>query len=77
MLHAHPAIVIELGVNGLGVVRSLALHGIKVTGIYTIEAPGCFSRYCTAVRFPKLNLLFCTHQIIEKLLSLPCLQSLD
>jgi D-aspartate ligase len=46
------AIVLELGVNGLGVVRSLANKGIEIFGIYTEEGPGCFSRYCKAVRVP-------------------------
>lgn len=54
-LTKHKAIVIELGVNGLGVVRSLAHLGVEVIGVYTLEAPGCYSRLCRPLRFPSIK----------------------
>lgn len=54
MNFVNPAVVIELGVNGLGVVRSLGKQGIEVIGVYTEEGAGCFSKYCRPVAFPKI-----------------------
>lgn len=54
MNYANPAIVFELGVNGLGAVRSLGKLGIKVIGIYTEEGAGCHSKYCQPLAFPKI-----------------------
>lgn len=51
----HTAIVMELGVNGLGVVRSLGIHGVDVIGIYTADGPGVYSKYCRAVKFPPID----------------------
>ena len=48
------AIVIELGVNGLGAVRSLGKLGIEVIGVYTEEGAGCYSKYCRPLEFPKI-----------------------
>lgn len=48
------AIVLELGVNGLGVVRSLGKEGVPVTGIYTKSGPGIFSKYCKPLLFPEI-----------------------
>ena len=48
-----PAVVLGLDVNGLGHIRSLALKGIKVIGIYTnCEELGRFSRLCKPIKFP-------------------------
>lgn len=52
--YTNSAIVIELGVNGLGVVRSLGTLGIDVIGIYTEEGAGCFSKYCRPIEFPRI-----------------------
>lgn len=49
------AIVLGLGVNGLGVCRSLGRAGVSVIGIYTRPGPGVFSRYCKALQFPSLD----------------------
>ena len=54
-LTRHKAIVVELGVNGLGVVRGLAHQGVEVIGVYTMEAPGCHSRLCRPIRFPSIR----------------------
>jgi predicted ATP-grasp superfamily ATP-dependent carboligase len=50
----NPAIVLDLGVNGLGVVRSLGRKGVRVLGVVFAEqgVAGC-SRYCEAVDLPK------------------------
>lgn len=51
-----PAIVLGLGTNGLGVVRSLGRRNIPVVGVYARpEEAGRFSRYCRAERFPSLE----------------------
>ena len=55
MNYANPAIVIELGVNGLGVLRSLGKYGIEVTGVYTEEGAGCYSKYCRPLELPKIS----------------------
>ena len=49
----NPAIVLDLGVNGLGVIRSLGRRGVRVFGAAFIEhgVAGC-SRYCEAVDLP-------------------------
>ncbi|MEO5656425.1 MAG: hypothetical protein ABIO65_10320 [Nitrospiria bacterium] len=47
---AIPAVVLGLGVNGLGVVRALGRHGVPVVGVHQRdEEAGRFSRYCRAV----------------------------
>ncbi len=51
----HRAIVIELGVNGLGVIRSLAQQGIEVIGVYTVDAPGAHSCLCRPLRYPPIR----------------------
>lgn len=48
----HVSIVLELGVNGLGVVRSLGKKGLSVVGVYTEDGPGRNSKYCHSVRLP-------------------------
>lgn len=54
--HSMPAVVLGLGVNGCGVVRSLGRKGIPVIGIYTqSHEAGRFSRYCHAMKFPVLE----------------------
>lgn len=50
------AVVLGLGVNGLGIVRSLGRQKIRVLGIYTKdEEVGIFSKYCHAIKFPPLG----------------------
>jgi predicted ATP-grasp superfamily ATP-dependent carboligase len=49
----NPAIVLDLGVNGLGVIRSLGRKGVSVTGVTYVEhgvAP--YSRYCEVADLP-------------------------
>ncbi|MEW6074719.1 MAG: hypothetical protein AB1530_00260 [Candidatus Omnitrophota bacterium] len=49
-------VVLGLGVNGLGVVRSLGRNHLRVIGIYTREGElGRHSRYCKAIKFPLLE----------------------
>lgn len=49
----NPAIVLDLGVNGLGVVRSLGRRGIRVLGTPFIErGVALHSRYCEVVELP-------------------------
>ena len=52
----NPAIVLDLGVNGLGVVRSLGRKGVEVTGIVFSE-PGVaqHSRYCEVEAWSSLE----------------------
>ena len=51
-----PAVVLGLDVNGLGHVRSLALTGIKVIGIYTdYKEVGRFSKLCISIKFPNIK----------------------
>ena len=52
-LTQNPAIVLDLGVNGLGVVRSLGRKGVKVIGIVlTDQGVARYSRYCEALAPP-------------------------
>ena len=47
-----PCVVLGLGVNGLGVVRSLGRKKLKVIGLYTKnEEIGRYSKYCKAIKF--------------------------
>jgi hypothetical protein len=47
----NPAIVLDLGVNGLGIVRSLGRKGVDVTGVvYVDRGVVVHSRYCKVVR---------------------------
>ncbi len=49
----NPAIVLDLGVNGLGVVRSLGRRGVRVFGVAFVEqGVARSSRYCEAVDLP-------------------------
>jgi D-aspartate ligase len=50
----NPAIVLDLGVNGLGVVRSLGRKGVRVLAVAFTEqgVAGC-SRFCEAVDLPR------------------------
>lgn len=49
--NAVPAVVLGLGVNGLGVVRSLGRNGVPVIGIYSqFHDAGRFSKYCKIVK---------------------------
>ncbi|MCK5505540.1 MAG: hypothetical protein KAJ10_10275 [Thermodesulfovibrionia bacterium] len=51
------AVVLGLGVNGLGVVRALGCNKVKIVGIYTSESePGRFSKYCKALKLPQLKI---------------------
>ncbi|MBN2483740.1 MAG: hypothetical protein JXD21_06030 [Candidatus Omnitrophica bacterium] len=51
-----PCVVLGLGVNGLGVVRSLARRGLEVVGAYSEPRElGRYSRYCRPVRFSPLG----------------------
>lgn len=53
-----PAIVLGLGVNGLGIVRSLGVMGVNVHGICDEENyrnPGRFSKYCNAAILPDVK----------------------
>jgi len=46
-----PAVVLGLGINGLGVVRALGRAGIPVVGVWSSpDEPGRRSRYCRSVR---------------------------
>jgi predicted ATP-grasp superfamily ATP-dependent carboligase len=46
-----PAVVLGLGINGLGVVRALGRAGVPVIGVWSDrKEPGRRSRYCRAVR---------------------------
>jgi predicted ATP-grasp superfamily ATP-dependent carboligase len=48
------AVVLGLGVNGLGMVRSLSRENITVFGVYTDKSElGRFSNQCTAISFSK------------------------
>lgn len=50
------AVVLGLGVNGLGVVRALGRRGIKVVGTYTNpQEIGRHSRYCEPIRLPSVE----------------------
>lgn len=50
------AFVLGLGVNGLGIVRSLGRKGIEVVGVYTKDNDlGKYSKYCKAIKFPQLK----------------------
>ncbi len=50
------AVVLGLGVNGLGVVRALGRRGIKVVGAYTHpQEVGRHSRYCEPIRLPSVE----------------------
>ncbi len=50
----NPAIVIDLGVNGLGVVRSLGRQGVRVFGVIFAErGVARYSRYCEVVDPPE------------------------
>ena len=53
MAPASPAIVLGLGANGYGIVRSLARAGVPALGVFTRpEEFGRLSRYCESVRVP-------------------------
>ena len=53
---AAPAIVLDLGVNGLGVVRSLGRKGVRVTGVVYIErGVAVHSRYCEVASLPDIE----------------------
>ena len=54
--HRPKAVVLGLGINGLAIVRSLAMCGVEVWGCY-VEANefGRHSRYCKAIRLPRLE----------------------
>ncbi len=52
----NPAIVLDLGVNGLGVVRSLGRKGVRVLGTPFIERGAALhSRYCEIVELPSAD----------------------
>ncbi len=47
----HPAVVLGLGINGLGIVRTLGRRNIPVIGVYADDKEvGARSRYCTPLR---------------------------
>jgi len=50
-----PAVILGLGINGLGIARSLGAKGIEVWGIHDrYDDFGRYSRHCNAVLFPPL-----------------------
>src|SRR5688572_16917051 len=50
------AVVLGLGVNGLGVVRALAWRDIPVVGVYErVGEIGRYSRHCRAVSVPDVE----------------------
>jgi len=54
--HSAKAVVLGLGINGLGIVRSLGKKGVEVWGVYESEnEPGRFSKYVQAAKFPSLK----------------------
>lgn len=63
-----PAVVIGLGINGLGTVRSLGRAGIPAYGLSGGNGdPGEYSRYCEMVRCPNMS---DPGAIVESLVSL-------
>lgn len=56
LLTQHPAIVLDMGVNGLGVVRSLGRKGVRVFGVACLESGvACYSRYCEVAALPSIE----------------------
>lgn len=54
--HKPNAVVLGMGVNGLAIVRSLAMYGVEVLGAYVEENEfGRHSRYCKPIRLPRLE----------------------
>jgi D-aspartate ligase len=52
----NPAIVLDLGVNGLGVIRSLGRKGVRVTGVvYVEQGVARYSRYCEVADLPNIE----------------------
>lgn len=50
------AVVLDMGVNGLGVTRSLGQNGIRVIGVDSrADVPGLTSRYCTPLLAPDVS----------------------
>ena len=50
------AVVLGLGINGLALVRSLAIKGIEVDGVYCSNTESArFSRYCRSFCFPDVE----------------------
>ncbi len=50
------ALVLGIGVNGLGIIRGLAQEGIKTIGLYNSnEEAGRFSRFSIPIRCPDVN----------------------
>ncbi len=75
----HPAVVLDMGVNALGVIRSLGRRGVPVFGLSFIE-PGVAlrSKYCTVVDrrgvIPsELEYLSCLQSLCRRLPSPPVL----
>ncbi len=51
-----PAVVLGVGINGLGVVRSLAAEGVPVLGLETdVAKPTCRTRYAHIYKIPGLG----------------------
>jgi predicted ATP-grasp superfamily ATP-dependent carboligase len=68
------AVVLGLGVNGLGHIRSLSQKGISVFGIYTSQSElGRYSRFCKAISFSKeqKNKITFKERLIQIAKSLP------
>lgn len=54
--YSPPAVILGLGINGLGIARSLGVKRVKVWGVYERDDEvGRMSRYCKPVLFPKLE----------------------
>jgi predicted ATP-grasp superfamily ATP-dependent carboligase len=50
------AVVLGLGILGLGIVRSLGTRGVEVCGVYSDKGEiGRFSRYCQPIQLPNLR----------------------
>jgi predicted ATP-grasp superfamily ATP-dependent carboligase len=62
-----PAVVVELGINGLGIIRSLGVKGIPVIGIDSkLPNYGGLSKYCKTVFCKNVN----DRHLVETLLSI-------
>ena len=63
-----PAVILGAGVNGLGIIRSLAMNNVPLYGLYTKkEEVGRYSRYVNSIKMPDLKKE--PDKFLEKLLS--------
>lgn len=63
---APPAVVLGLGINGLGIVRALGYRGVPVIGGYSRDEAGRFSRFLTATfRFDETDFPALLAKLVE------------